>query len=222
MIAAALKALEQLFAPEFRSVLVKSLALTIALMAALWFALQALVASFAPFPWPWLETVAGVLAGAGLLVAMIFLIGPVTALFAGLFLDQVAEAVERRYYPGERPGREPPMLRSLGLAARFTGTVVLVNLAALLFVFVPGVNIAAFLVGNAYLLGREYFELAGLRHMRFREVQALRKQSGGRVFLAGLLLAVLAGLPLVNLLLPLFATAFMVHVFKHLSQRASA
>jgi len=214
MIEAARRALEQLFAPEFRTVLFKALGLTVALFVALWFALQALITMMAPFPYPWLETLAGILAGAGLLIALAFLMGPITALFAGLFLDEVAEAVEQRYYGAHRPGTEVPMLQSMGIALRFLGVILLVNLCALLLILIPGVNAMVFLVGNGYLLGREYFELAGLRHLAHSEVKDLRKRNRGLVFVAGLALAFLATVPFVNLLLPLFATAFMVHIFK--------
>ena len=49
-----------------------------------------------------------ILTGIGLVIGLGFLVAPVTALFAGLFLDDVAEVVERTHYPADPPGRPLP------------------------------------------------------------------------------------------------------------------
>ena len=78
----------------------------------------------------------------------------------------------------------------------------------------PGVNIAAFFVVNGYLLGREFFEFAAMRHRSPDEAKALRRRYSGTVFLAGLLIAAFISVPILNLLAPLFAAAMMVHLYK--------
>ena len=45
-------------------------------------------------PWPWAETLAAIGAGLVLLVAFFFMMAPVTAIFAGLYLDDIAGRVE--------------------------------------------------------------------------------------------------------------------------------
>ena len=103
------------------------------------------------------------------------------------------------------------------LRLKFTFVIVLVNLFVLIIALLPGINIAVFLAGNGYLLGREYFEMVGMRFLTPKEVKALRKRNAGKVFTAGLFIALLAAIPFVNLLVPLFATAFMVHVYKQVA-----
>jgi len=219
MLSFATKSLSQLFSPPFRAVLVKSLGLTLALFIAAWFGVQALLSAFTIGPYAWVDTAIAILAGIGLVVGMVFVIGPITALFAGLFLDEIAETVEKTHYPNDPPGQEMPILRSLTMAAKFTIIIILVNIVVLLLIFFPGINVVAYLAGNGYLLSREYFEMVGLRHMPLEQVRALRRQNRATVWLAGGLIAALAAIPLVNLLTPLFATAFMVHLFKSLSQQ---
>lgn len=222
MIAAATKAFGQMFTPGFQWILIKSLGLTIGLFAlALWGARKGLEAT-ALVPWTWLETIIDLIAGLGLIAGMFFLIGPVTALFAGLFLDRIAEQVERRHYPDDPPGTDPPLMRSLWIAFKFTFVVVLVNIVVLLLTLLPGVNLVAYVVGNGYLLGREFFELAAARFMAPRDVKALRRANAGRVFLAGVIIAFATLIPFANFLVPLFATAFMVHVFKGVMHRGEA
>ena len=59
-------------------------------------------------------------------------------------------------------------------SAKFFVVVIVGNLIALLLLLVPGVNIAAFFVVNGYLLGREFFEFAAMRHRSPDEAKALR------------------------------------------------
>jgi CysZ protein len=67
---------------------------------------------------------------------------------------------------------------------------------------------------NAYLLSREYFEMVAMRHMPPDDAKILRRENGPAVFLAGLVPAVFSLVPVVNLLVPLFATSFFTHFFK--------
>ncbi len=213
------RSISQLFSAPFRSVLWKSLGLTIALLIGLWFILEALVSTFLiPVlgPWPWLTTALGWLLGAGLLVGMGFLIAPVTSIFAGVFLDDVAAEVERIHYPGDAPGTELPMAQSIGIAMRFFGLVLLANLVALMLVIFLGLGVVIFFVVNGYLLGREYFQFAALRHVSAEQAEDIRQRHKLTIFLAGLLIAGLVSIPFVNLLTPLFAGALMLHVFKNL------
>ncbi|MYZ47514.1 sulfate transporter family protein [Propylenella binzhouense] len=221
MIGAAMLAFEQIFSAPFRSVMWKALALTVALLAVLWIALQHVVLYLVVLPFPWLETAFSIVSGVGIVVGLAFFIAPVTSLFAGLFLDDVAEVVERTHYPADPPGRAMPLGRSVLTTLQFTGVVVLVNLVALPLVFLLGFGVIVFFVANGYLLGREYFELAALRFHSHETTRALRLRNSGRVFLSGLAIAAFLSVPLLNLFTPLFATAFMVHVQKRISARES-
>lgn len=215
MIDAARLAFGDIFSPPFRAVMWRSLGLTIGLLVAIWIALQALLGWLVDIQsYPWIETVLAVLAGLGVVVGLAFLVAPVSSLFAGLFTDEIAGLVEREHYSGEPPGRDIPVLESLRDTIAFTGVVILVNLVALILLLVPGVNLVAFFVGNGYLLGREFFEAAARRFHDRDEARELRQANAGRVFLGGLIIAVFLAIPLLNLLTPLFATAFMVHVYK--------
>lgn len=219
MLVAAFKALGDLTSPEFRAVLFKALGLTIALFIAVLVIVEILLVSLTHFSWPWAEWVLGVGTGIALFIAFFFLMSPVTAAFAGLFLDQVAEKVEARHYPSDPPGTPLPAGRAVLTAIQFFVIVLAVNLAVLPVVLF-GVGAIALVVANAYLLSREYFEMAALRHMPAEDAKMLRRENAPAVFFAGLLPAVLSLLPVVNLVVPLFATSYFTHLFK--SVRASS
>ncbi len=208
----------------------KTLGLTLLALVALWFSLTSLVEWLA-LPWlhtllpgmpSWAGWLGGIIAAIALAFGMALLIAPVTAIVAGLFLDDVAEVVERTDYPADRPGRAMPALRSLVLSMRFLGVVILGNIVALLLLLVPGVNIAAFFIVNGYLLGREFFEFAAMRFRPEAEARALRRHYAGTVFLAGLVISAFLAVPLLNLVTPLFAAAMMVHLHKAISARDAA
>jgi len=219
MISAAQLALSQIVSPPFRGVLWKSVGLTLALLAALWIVIQAVILQFLVLPFGWMETAFSIASGLGLLIGMAFLIAPVTTLFAGLFLDDVAEIVENANYPGDPAGTPMPIVAGMVIAIKFFAVVVLVNLVALPLVLLLGFGVLIFFVANGYLLGREYFQMAASRFHDERTVKTLRSRHGGRIFLAGLMIAGFLAIPFVNLITPLFATAFMVHIHKRIEAR---
>jgi CysZ protein len=76
-------------------------------------------------------------------------------------------------------------------------------------------------LANAYLLSREYFEMTSLRHMPPAQARALRRSHASGVFLAGLIPAGLAFIPLANLIVPMFSTSYFTHLFKALGEASS-
>jgi CysZ protein len=90
--------------------------------------------------------------------------------------------------------------------------MVAVNLIALPLYLIPVLNVVIFYGVNAYLLGREYFELVALRRLDPRAARGLRRTHRWRFFTAGLLMAALFTIPFVNLVASLIAAAFMAHL----------
>lgn len=225
---AARLAASRLFTPPFRSVLFKSLGLTLLLLIVAWFGLKD-VFEWLALPWldtlmpgmpswlGWLGFVAAIFAGLGLALGLALLIAPVTAVVAGVFLDDIAEVVEHEDYPGDRPGEAVPVMRGLVLSLKFLGVVAAGNIVALFLLLVPGVNVIAFFLVNGYLLGREFFEFAAMRFRPEAEARMFRRKHSTTVFLAGLVIAGFLAVPLLNLMTPLFAAAMMVHLHKMLS-----
>jgi len=221
---AAFAAWRQVLSRPFRAILWKSLAVTVALLGLVWFGLTRLFAWYLEdnplsTQYPMLDGFAFLLAGAGLFIALAYFLPAVSALVAGLFSDDAAEIVERTDFPGDPPGRALPLGQALLYGLRFAGLSLIVNLAALTLVFIPGVNVVAFFTANAYLLGREYFELAAGRFRPVEEAAQMRSAFRPTVFLAGAMLAGLVLVPVLNLLTPLVGVALMVHLHKGLSGR---
>jgi CysZ protein len=180
-----------------------------------WIGLDRLVSHYLQFSLPWLALALSFLTGLGLFAGLGFLVAPTSSLIAGLYLDDVAEHVEHALAAPE--GRAVPNGQALWLALKFTGLSLIINFIALLFLFVPFVNVMAFFLANAYLMGREYFELAAMRYADMANVQVMRRRHGWYIFACGLPLALFVSIPILNLLTPLFATTFMVRIHNKLA-----
>jgi CysZ protein len=226
MLAAAFsRAFAQALEPEFRKVAIKGIAIAGAAFVSLLALAQWGLARLVEFDVAWLERLAEFAGFGALLVALFLLFPAVVALSVGFFLDEVAAAVERRWYPGDSPGRELPVPMALREGAAFGALALALNLLALplylALLFLPPLNLFLFYGLNGYLLGREYFGLASRRHLSAAESVALRKANAGRVFLAGAAIAVLASVPVINFAAPIVGAAAMTHLFKQVARRRS-
>jgi len=232
MIDAAIKALSQILSPPMRTILWRSVGLSLVLITVLAIGLQRLLSWLATAGEGWAEAMLGpnfhtplevltwiisIAAGFGVVFGGIMLMPAITSLIASLFVDDVADLVERAHYPAERPGSALPVGVAMVEGVKAAGLTILVYLIALPFVFLAGAGFLIFFVATAWLLGREYFELAAMRFRPPAEAKAMRRDNAVTVFTAGLIIAAFVAIPIVNLATPLFGMAFMVHMHKRLS-----
>ncbi len=215
-------ALSQLPEPAFRKVLVRSLLLTGGLFVGLMVMFGWLVGDLFIFDYDWLNTLAELGSFAIFFLVLLILFPAISALFISFYLDDIAEAVEQRFYPGDKPGRSAKLSVSLWMAAQFAAVLIVLNLIALpfylLFLIFAPISMILYYSLNGYLLSREYFELVAIRHHDASDVKDLRKSNRRDLFLCGVVIAFLLSIPIVNLVAPIIATAAMVHVLKHLEQ----
>lgn len=222
-----LKALGQVGDPRFRRVLGLGIGLTLALLFAAYAILATVLNIFLPdtITLPLIGAVTWVddlLSWASILLMIalsVFLMVPVASAFTGLFLDQVADAVEDRHYPTLPAARAVPLLEGLRDAVGFLGIIVAANLVALVaYVFVTPAAPFIFWALNGYLLGREYFQLVAMRRVGRAEAKAAFRRHAGSVWLAGGLMAVPLTVPIVNLLVPVLGVATFTHLYHRLER----
>ncbi|ARE42147.1 Arginine/ornithine antiporter ArcD [Rhodovulum sp. P5] len=228
ILTAFLKTLGQIGDRAFRRVLFLGIGLSVLLLAAIYALVFFLIGWFVPdtFTLPWIGEVHWVdeiLSGASFLlmiVMSVFLMVPVASAFTGIFLDDVAEAVEARHYPGLPEPHAIPITDQIMDSIGFLGVLIGVNLVALVLYFFVG-PLAPFLFWavNGFLLGREYFQMAGMRRLGRKGARELRKRHSLTIFAAGLLMAVPLTFPLVNLVIPILAAAVFTHIVNGLAAR---
>jgi CysZ protein len=231
MIEAAVSAIAQMFTAPLRAVLLKAIGLALLLIVLIGLALQRLFAAMAERGATWAEQAYGVvphgawnvlvwalsiMAGLGIVTGALFLMPAVTAFVGSFFVDEIADTVERSDYPAGPPGRALPVVRAMIEGVKTALLAVLVYVVALPFLLF-GIGVLVLFLASAYLLGREYFELAAMRFRPPEDAKALRKRHAAYIFGAGMIVALFVSIPIVNLATPIFAMAFMVHIHKKLS-----
>ena len=199
----------------FSGVAAKALVLTAVLYAGLFVAAAWGVHHLPRFEAGWVNQALDVLVPVLLLLLPFLLGAPVMAFFASLFLNDIAKSVEAQYYPKDSKAKGAPFGESLIAGLKLFVLMVVLDLLLLpLDAALPGIAEGATVLLNGWLLGQEYFELVALRHLSRHASEGLRRRHRGVVFTAGVLFALLAAVPFVNFIAPLFATAFMVHLYK--------
>jgi uncharacterized protein involved in cysteine biosynthesis len=148
---------------------------------------------------------------ASLLAFWLFL--PVAAAIGSVYIDRLAAAVERRYYPWLPPARPASVLEQTRDGVAVGLKVLALNMAALLLaVFIPGAGLVGGWLIGAYAIGRGLFVAVAMRRMPRVAAESLYRQNRGAVLAQGGLLAAAAYIPLLNLLIPILGTAAMVHI----------
>src|SRR6202046_3325912 len=114
MLDAAIRALSQILSPPMRTILWRSIGLALVLIVVLAIGLQRLLSWLATSGEGWAEAMLGpgfytpldilswiisIAAGFGVVFGAVFLMPAITSLVASVFVDEVADHVEREHYP---------------------------------------------------------------------------------------------------------------------------
>ena len=221
-----IQSIVQMFAPPLRAVLWKSIGLALALIIVVGIALDrsivyligaggaSLKSTLGPqahAPASVLAWMLSIVAGLGIVVGSVFLMPAVTAVVGSFFADEIGAEVERENYPADPPGRALPLWLASWEGAKTALLALVIYLCAMPLMLFLGFGAVIFFLATAYILGREYFELAAMRLRPPAEAKLMRKRHAMTVYLGGLFIAGFVSIPIVNLATPLFAMAFMVH-----------
>jgi len=223
-----LAALGQLGDRRFQAVLAKGLGITVAIFVAVYVVFVQVVGWFLgdSVSLPWIGTVTWVDDAISwgaiplMLLLSVFLMVPVASAITGIFLDDVAQAVEDRHYPSLGPANELTLMDNIRDSLAFLGVLIGANIVALvLYIFLAPLAPFIFWGLNGFLLGREYFTLAAIRRVGRDGAAQLRKRHFVTIWIAGVLMVVPLTIPLVNLLVPILGAATFTHLFHRLEAR---
>lgn len=221
MVTAFLLSIRQLGDRRFIAVFVKSMLLTlavfVALGAALWFGTQHLLTRWFAAS----ESMANLVAASAILVALLgawLLFRAVAIAVVSIFADEVVHAVEAEHYPDRFAlARDLSFARSAAMGLQSAGRAVLANIVfspvyLLLLVTGVGTPIAFFLV-NSWLLGRDLGDMVAVRHMPAADLPRWRTQTKLSRFATGAAGTALFFVPFVNLIAPIVGAAMATHQF---------
>ena len=213
MFAAISKALGQLGDPRIQKLIGLSIVLTIAVFVAVALIAWTLIGWLSGLNGWWgdIAQAGGVLAT---LVIAWFTFPALAAAISAIFADRVIDAVEARYYPGRPAPLEVSIWSSILDGIKLAILSLVVNVLALPFLIFPPLYAVIVYGVNGWLLGREYYEMPALRRLQRPVAKQLYRAHRGRFTLGGVLIAIISTIPIVNLIAPILATAFMVHLFE--------
>jgi CysZ protein len=220
MFASARKAAAMLFDRDFAGLVFWTLLITAILFVALFVGVEYALSRLPTLGSIWVNRFLELAAPIILILAIFFLGTPVAAMVGSLFLDRIAAKVDAQFYPNDPKAPGTPVVTGVGEAFRLIGLALVINLALVpVDIGIPGVAELATILANGWLLGREFFELAALRHLSRQESDALRRRHSGTIYAAGLLISILTVIPVVDLIAPFFCSALMAHLFKRLTHQ---
>lgn len=223
------RAIGDLFEGHSIKVLAKGVGLALALLIAAYIVVAKLVGFLVPDtltlpfigPVTWVEDLASWGSVLLMMVLSVFLMAPVASAFIGLFIEEVADAVEDRHYPNLPALTDKPLSQTISESIKFFGVVLGANLIALALMVIPLFwPFAPFIFTgvNGYLLGREYFQMAALRRMDREDAQRLYQANRWLIWTAGALMAVPLAIPVFNILVPVLGAATFTHLFHRIRQ----
>ncbi|CUS45126.1 MAG: EI24 domain-containing protein [Pseudomonadota bacterium] len=210
----------QLGDPKIIRVFLKSLGLTLLLLAlfgiAMWYGAQGLVARMGA------GAEAGGWVGAATvllwLAAAFFLFRAIAIAVVGIFADEVVAAVEEKHYPEAlAEARDVPFGRSVRMGLGSAARLILINLAVsplYLLLLITGVGTALlFFIVNGWLLGQDLGEMVAARHLPHKGMTSWRGSTSMQRFALGLAGTALFLVPILNLAAPVLGAAMATHLF---------
>ena len=215
MIQSLLKGISQLRDPSAKKVVLISVGASVLTYIVLFGFINLTLNHTSLFQVRWIESFSDFL-GHFAAVMLTWLLFPATiSAIIGLFLENIASAVEARHYPDLPPISNPPLFSSLVISGKFLVLLLVLNIGLLFLLFTGPIYLVLYYLINGYLISREFFDLVALRRLNLAGSRILRKKFKYRLIFLGTIFVFLMTFPIVNLLVPIIATATMVHLVEY-------
>jgi CysZ protein len=171
--------------------------------------------------WEWWQDLVNEMTGFIFNTAFIFFtflfFAPISTIFIAIFLDDIIDCVEDRYYPENKAGKRLGVSHLAFLALRIMFFIIVLNILMLpfyvLLFWIPFVPLVLFYILNGYLLGWGYYEMVAVRHLGIKEAGVHRKSIRGVILTAGLIMTFLFMVPIVQFTVPILGAALICHLF---------
>ena len=141
----------------------------------------------------------------------------VLSLVIAFFLDEIVRVV-RESYSSSKFVEKTGNAQAIVYAVKFGVLTSLINLACLpiylILLFFPLMSLVFFYLVNGILLGREYYGLVTIGYVDDEERRSVFKENRPQVYLAGLFIAFMMTVPVINLIAPVLGSVAMVHLLE--------
>ena len=231
IISAFSKTLGQLGDPRFRRVLLLGIGCALLLLGVIYAVFVTLVGWFTPdvvtLPLVgevrWIDDLTSWGSAILMFLLSVFLMVPVASAMTGIFVEDVAQAVEDKHYPSLPAAQKVSLADTLRDTGVFLGVLIGANIVALiLYIIFSPFALFIFWGLNGFLLGREYFTMAAMRRVGRAEAKAMRRRHMPTIWAAGTLMAMPLSVPLINLVIPILGAATFTHLFHQLRRKTGS
>lgn len=175
----------------------------------------ALSVHFTNFETNWINTAVNWGTGTFAVVVGWFILPAFMVIFAGVFQETTIYRVEKVFYPDDIRTVAPRFWPDLWHDIKFTAKALSLNIIILPLYFF-GIGFVISILLNSYLLGHEFFESAAGYHLGKASAKKLSKENKLVVYGSGFMIALMTLIPILNLLMPIVAIVWMVHVYHNI------
>jgi CysZ protein len=154
-----------------------------------------------------------IVAGGTVLLGVWLTFWSLVILIANFFDEHIATLIEKHRYPKMAMGKSHPFWGEFKHDVGFLLKIITLNILVIIFPLFWPVLPFVLLALNGYLLGQEFFCMAGGRHVGRKTAYTIAKQHRLKIFLAGLSMIVASTIPILNLVVPFWGIAMMVHLY---------
>lgn len=211
--AALLRTIYTLKSPDFIALLIRSALFTL-IGFAVFMMLVVAALHFTQFGVSSGEFWIDLLTGIGTTLLAWFLLPVLLPAIAACFQETIAGRIEAQDYKALPPAQHKTVFwQDMGEEMKFLGVLLGLNLLCLPLYLIPVINLFTYYTLNAYLVGREFFETAAARRIGRKAAKKLRQSYRLPTIMGGLMIVLLANVPIANLAAPFIGVAYMVHLF---------
>ena len=214
MLNALKKAFSDVFKRNILGLLWATVFITLVLFGLLFFGFSELSRYWQIKDMPYMSAIINAVGVLAFFVLALFLFPPVATFVAGFFMDTAVERLEAENK--NLPLRAVPLAESVKMSGVAMAKSVLTSSVLVPMSFVPIFTLITpilFYFFNGRLFAREYFFTVALRYQDYEKTEKMFRDHRNYWTLAGVVIVFLMTIPLINIISPLVAVAFMQNLF---------
>ncbi len=213
LVSSFIKSLHNLLSASFVKVLIYSFVISACILSVFLFSSFYFIQQAISLSSGWLAQLLNWVAAAGAGLSAWFLFPVFIPLIAGFFSEKIANDIEKKDYGIISIG-QISVFQDLNQNIRFTAKALILNILCLPLYITGFLFPLVYYPLNAWLLGRQFFEMTTARHIGYDAAFVIRKNNKISIWILGGILLFMSNLPIIQLIVPFFGVAIMVHYYQ--------
>ncbi len=197
----------------FYAILGLTLLATLAIFAGFYISTNAFITHYTEdLFWP-LSSIVDFLGSSTSLLLSYFLFPLTFPIISSLFAEKIFVHMESKHYHISINPRINSFAARMIESIKFVVKALFLNLLALPLYLIPIIGIVLYYYINAYLFGKEYFDMTAHRYSEIKTAKQDYKTNRFSILSTGLLICLMSTFPIINLFAPILAIIIMAHLY---------